>query len=201
MPRPATPACGLAAAPDAATAVASVNCPSPSLLVSIQPVALLPLNRGLSTKLSPPRPRNRSWRAPTMTTLQFTRCIGRCGVPPSSTSLVSVELVGIPGTTPLVVADGFLVGHEQLHQPVAIHAPDADVVGVDDEAREHAGEARRWRAAASRRRRSCTDLSPPFCTIQYATSRMPYTSSTAVTRMRSVENADEVDFLSRPAMN
>jgi len=46
-----------------------------------------------------------------------------------------------------------------------------------------------------------TELSPPFCTIQYAMSRMPYTSSTAVTRMRSVENADEVDFLSRPATN
>ena len=155
MPRPATPACGLAAAPDAATAVASVNCPSPSLLVSIQPVALLPLNRGLSTKLSPPRPRNRSWRAPTMTTLQFTRCIGRCGVPLSSTAEFSdVELVGVPGAAPLVVADGFLVGHEQFHQPVAIHAADADVVGVDDEAREHAGEADDGEQRQRRARRS-----------------------------------------------
>ena len=42
------------------------------------------------------------------------------------------------------------------------------------------------------------DLPPAFCTTQYATSRMPYTSSTAVRRMRSVENVDEVDFLSRP---
>src|SRR5436190_8724704 len=40
--------------------------------------------------------------------------------------LRDVELVGIARATPLVVADGFLVGHEQLHQPVAIHAPDAD---------------------------------------------------------------------------
>src|SRR5215203_6705978 len=46
MPRPATPACGLAAAPEDATAVASVKCPSPSLPVSIHPVALLPLKHG-----------------------------------------------------------------------------------------------------------------------------------------------------------
>ena len=165
MPRPATPACGLAAAPDEATAVASVKWPSPSLLVSIHPVALLPLNRGLSTKLSPPRPRNRSWRAPTITTLQLTRCIGRCGLPSSSHQLRQVELVGIAGAPPLVVADGFLVGHEQFHEPVAIHAADADVVRIDDEAGEHAGEATMASSGMSMPNTG-TDVASPACTIE-----------------------------------
>src|SRR5262245_52834570 len=56
-PLPPAPVFGLAAAPEMAIAVASVNLPAAKFLVLVQPVALLPQYKGVRAKLSPPRKR------------------------------------------------------------------------------------------------------------------------------------------------